>query len=104
MSRKGDMRESKSEGSGNWKHTCAHTKRTLIFGVLQKRHKYMEGSLYYSSGILLISLRCVEGETKMKEKWGKKTKLSEGEENRGRVVFDTVTSVKRMPRIFFQSE
>ncbi len=51
--------------------------------------------MYYTSGIVLIKLRCVEKRAQQRDRMkeaGMEAKVSEGQENAGRVAFDTKVS------------
>jgi len=53
--------------------------------------------LYYTSGIVLIKLRCVERRAQQRDRMkeaGMDAKVSEGQENAGRVAFDTKVKEK----------
>ncbi len=64
-------------------------KMTLNIEVLRRCPKYMQDPLCYTSGIVLISLKCVEKVTQQGDRKRIGGNLSEGQENAGRVAFDT---------------
>jgi len=98
VQKRGARVEAREAASGeNKAQLCSHEKKgqrrrqkkTLNIEVLQRCPKYMQDPLCYTSGIVLISLKCVEKVTQQGDRKRIGGNLSEGQENAGRVAFDT---------------